>query len=71
MEERKQNTWEEEPRNQHLQSTYTVVLMHTKILEILGCRASENTRASGELRLDIRICKGQVLKSTDAPDPSP
>ena len=41
MEERKQNTWEEEPRNQHLQSTYTVVLMHTKILELLGYRASE------------------------------
>ena len=41
MEERKQNTWEEEPRNQHLQSTYTVILMHTKMLELLGCRASE------------------------------
>ena len=42
-----------------------VVLMHTKILELLSYRASE------ELCLDIRICKGQVLKSTDAPDPSP
>ena len=65
MEERNQNIWEDEPRNQHLQSTSAVVLMHTKILELLGYRASE------ALCLDIRICKVQVLKSADAPDPSP